>query len=61
MKGKEFYSELKNKISMALEDPILQSGFELICKHDDIQSQIIERLTSRDSPELYEELTNDKK
>ena len=25
--------ELKNKISMALKDPILQQGFEIICKN----------------------------
>lgn len=24
--------EIKNKISMALKDPILQQGFEVICK-----------------------------
>ncbi len=28
--GKE---EMKNKISMALKDPILQIGFEIICKN----------------------------
>jgi hypothetical protein len=25
--------EMKNKISMALKDPILQQGFEIICKN----------------------------
>jgi hypothetical protein len=24
--------EMKNRISMALKDPILQQGFEIICK-----------------------------
>lgn len=28
--GKE---EMKNKISMALKDPVLQIGFEIICKN----------------------------
>lgn len=26
--------DLKNKISMALKDPILQQGFEIICKEN---------------------------
>ena len=26
--------ELKNRISMALKDPILQQGFEIICKEN---------------------------
>ena len=26
-------NEMKNRISMALEDPILQQGFEIICKN----------------------------
>lgn len=26
--------EMKNKISMALKDPILQQGFEIICKEN---------------------------
>lgn len=26
-------NEMKNKISMALKDPILQQGFEIICKN----------------------------
>ena len=25
--------EMKNKISMALKDPVLQQGFEIICKN----------------------------
>ena len=29
----EMKDEMKNKISMALKDPILQIGFELICKN----------------------------
>lgn len=27
-------NEMKNKISMALKDPILQQGFEIICKEN---------------------------
>ena len=27
-------AEMKNKISMALKDPILQQGFEIICKEN---------------------------
>lgn len=26
--------EIKNRISMALKDPILQQGFEIICKEN---------------------------
>lgn len=29
----EMKDELKNKISMALKDPVLQQGFEIICKN----------------------------
>lgn len=29
----ELKDELKNKISMALKDPVLQQGFEIICKN----------------------------
>lgn len=30
----ELKDELKNSISMALKDPILQQGFEIICKEN---------------------------
>lgn len=30
----ELKDELKNRISMALKDPILQQGFEIICKEN---------------------------
>ncbi len=33
MSEEEKKDELKNKISMALKDPILQQGFEIICKN----------------------------
>lgn len=29
----EMKDEMKNKISMALKDPVLQQGFEIICKN----------------------------
>ena len=33
--------EMKNKISMALKDPILQQGFEIICKNlTELEAQI---------------------
>ena len=28
------WDEMKNRISMALKDPILQQGFEIICKEN---------------------------
>ena len=30
----ELIDEMKNRISMALKDPILQQGFEIICKEN---------------------------
>lgn len=33
--------EIKNRISMALKDPILQQGFEIICKENaELKTQI---------------------
>lgn len=35
--------EMKNRISMALKDPILQQGFEIICKENtELKDQIEE-------------------
>ena len=31
--GEEWECEMKNRISMALKDPTLQQGFEVICKN----------------------------
>lgn len=31
--------ELKNKISMELKDPVLQQGFEIICKEAKLKSK----------------------
>lgn len=36
--------EMKNKISMALKDPILQQGFEIICKENAKLKQYIENM-----------------
>lgn len=40
--------ELKNRISMALKDPILQQGFEIICKENAELEQENAELKSRD-------------
>ena len=34
MTKEELKDEMKNKISMALKDPILQQGFEIICREN---------------------------
>ena len=46
--------EIKNRISMALKDPILQQGFEIICKEN---SEIIEKLTK--TKELIKKLVHE--
>lgn len=38
--------EMKNKISMALKDPILQQGFECICKENAELKEQIEKMKS---------------
>lgn len=41
MTKEEKKDELKNRISMALKDPILQQGFEIICKNlTDLENKI---------------------
>jgi hypothetical protein len=43
MTKEEKKDELKNRISMALEDPILQQGFEIICRElADLQKEVRE-------------------
>ena len=37
--------EIKDKISMALKDPILQQGFEVICKENNENVEIKKQLT----------------
>lgn len=39
--------EVKNKISMALKDPILQQGFEIICKALDTEKQLNAEIKAR--------------
>ena len=34
MNKEELKDEMKNRISLALKDPILQQGFEIICKEN---------------------------
>ena len=43
MTKEEKKDELKNKISMALKDPTLQQGFEIICRElADLQKEVID-------------------
>ena len=37
--------EMKNRISMTLKDPVLQQGFEIICKENNENVEIKKRLT----------------
>ena len=36
--------EIKNRISLALKDTVLQQGFEIICKENAKAKEIIKRL-----------------
>jgi len=46
--------EMKNKISMALKDPILQQGFEIICKNlSELEEQIEEMKCGGNCKHLY--------
>mgnify|MGYP004539183337 CR=1 FL=1 len=36
--------EIKNRISLALKDPVLQQGFEIICKENAKAKEIIKNL-----------------
>ena len=40
------WDEMKNKISMALKDPILQQSFEIICKELEELKEENQRLTN---------------
>ena len=40
--------EMKDKISMALKDPILQQGFEVICKENAELKEQIEQIGKRE-------------
>lgn len=46
--------EIKDKISMALKDPILQQGFEIICKENNENVEIKKQLTK--AKELIKEM-----
>lgn len=36
--------EIKNRISLVLKDPVMQQGFEIICKENAKAKEIIKRL-----------------
>lgn len=47
--------EMKNKISMALKDPILQQGFEIICKENaELEKENAELREKVNAPECDE-------
>ena len=73
MTKQELLDEIKNKISMALKDPILQQGFEIICKNlkelekdkqyfsDSLDAQVEAALKlQKENTELKQELENKK-
>lgn len=41
------WDEMKNRISMALKDPILQQGFEIICKELDQERKLNAEIKAR--------------
>lgn len=44
--------EIKNRISMALKDPVLQQGFEIICKENkELEEKISFLLSCKNCPE----------
>lgn len=49
--------EIKNRISMALKDPILQQGFEIICKENAELKKQDEQLTK--AKEIIKNLIDD--
>ena len=40
----ELKDEMKNRISLALKDPILQQGFEIICKENAELKELIKNI-----------------
>lgn len=53
-------NEIKNRISMALKDPVLQQGFEIICKENKgLKEKLI--LADYHTAELKHEIWNLKK
>ena len=45
--------EMKDKISMALKDPILQQGFEIICKENAELKEHIEKMKCCENCRYY--------
>ena len=45
--------EMKDKISMALKDPILQQGFEVICKENSELKEQIEQMKCCENCRYY--------
>ena len=50
----ELKDELKNRISMALKDPVLQQGFEIICKENAELKSIAEFQQSSNMSRYFE-------
>lgn len=52
--------EIKNRISMALKDPVLQQGFEIICKENAELKKQDEQLTkAKEIIKKFSEFVND--
>lgn len=52
--------EIKNRISMALKDPVLQQGFEIICKENTELKKQDEQLTkAKEIIKKFSEFVND--
>lgn len=52
--------EIKNRISMALKDPVLQQGFEIICKENTGLKKRDEQLTkAKEIIKKFSEFVND--
>ena len=52
--------EIKNRISMALKDPVLQQGFEIICKENAELKKRDEQLTkAKEIIKRFSEFVND--
>ena len=58
-KTEEKKDEMKNKISMALKDPILQQGFEVICKENAELKEKLETIRNYLAYKVPHELINE--
>ena len=60
----ELKDEMKNRISLALKDPILQQGFEVICKENaELKARLkyySEQICNKECAEVWGELTEAK-